>query len=224
MSSLFGCTKSYSRSQSCDDISRDKRGREGGGGKENEYLVEPKALNELEAEKSMEQESDGIGSDWPHHAIRTSPLRSDTTTTTTRTATFKPGRSLSAPQSTNSQARETHTHTLPSTTSTASAHKYNSTVRFSVLPTVSTSSPSTRLRPSQPSHSHPYPLTTSTAFPGNPNDIGLAHPRLTTASTLYSNSTAVFGPPVKFGEQAREMPSSRQPTLVRPAEVRKQDD
>lgn len=216
--SLFGRTKPYSRGQSSDDISRDERGGQGGGRKENEYLVEPKALNELEAKRSMEQESDGMGSDWPHHPTRISPLRSDITSTT-RTAMYNPGRSLSAPQSTNSQAHETRTRTLPSTTSTASTRKYDSTVRFSVPPTASTSAPSTHLHPSPPSHFHSYPLTTSTASPSNPNDIGgLSHPRLTTAHTSYSNSTAVFGPPVKFGEHAREMPS-RQPTLVRHAEV-----
>ena len=202
---LLGHTKPYSSGQRSDVMSSTKGGGEGGG-KENEYLVEPQALNEVGA--------DGMGTGGPRHVTRTSPLRSDLSrattaaaVATTTTATSKPRRTLSA-----RQAGETRTQTLPST----SAQRYDSSVRFTVPP----AAVSTHLHPSPPSHSHSHTVTTSTASPSNPNNIGLPNPRPVSASAPYSNSTAVFGPPVKFGVQTKEMPP-RQPTVVRPAEVNK---
>ena len=189
--------------------------RNEGGGKENEYLVEPRALNEL----GLQYESRGMdsGNASGAHMIKTSPPKSDPSTT----RTYKPGRTLSA---THAHSLGGQSHALPAR-STASTQKYESSVRFTVP--VPSSSPST-LHPSPPSQSHTItsPSThhpsTSTTSPSDPYSVGPPRTRPTSTATTapYSNATAVFGPPVKFGERATHVPS-RQPTLVKPAEVSK---
>lgn len=232
----YGHMETYSSTLSSGDgVAKKSKGREGGGGKENnEYLVEPKPLNEVESQQSMEYEPHGA------YVSKTDPLKSDSS----RGASYKPGRTLSKPH-VHSQAglagsSSGESHPLPSSTSAAFSQRYDSTVRFSVPSTTSIvtfSSPSSfTLHPSPPSHSHTitttsttsaytYPLSAATAAsPSNPNSIGSPHSRLVGGSSAppYSNSTAVFGPPVKFGDSSgRHVPVSttRHPTMVRPAEV-----
>ena len=225
-------------------LSKSREGEGGGGGKENnEYLVEPRPLNELESQQNMEYEPRGA------HVSKTGPFKSDSS----RNAAYnKPGRTLSNPRILSQTGLAGISggvgRPLPSSTSATFSQRYDSSVRFSVPSTTpyittSASSPSALLHPSPSSHAHtvttststtssstharhPLPLATS-ASPSNPNTIGSPHSRLAggTPATPYSNATAVFGPPVKFGDHSSTgtgrhvTVSSRQPTMVRPAEV-----
>ena len=189
----YGHTNIHSSTLSSDGGVLKSKGGEGRGGKENnEYVVEPRALNELESQKNMEYEPHGA------NVSQTAALKSNSSNGTA----YKPGRTLSNPHvqlqaslaGSNSESRS-----LPSSTSAAFSQRYDSTVRFSVPPTTTTLHPS----------------------PSNPNTTSSPHSRLGGTSAPYSNATAVFGPPVKFGDHtSRHVPvSSRQPTMVRPAEV-----
>ena len=206
-SALYGLTKTYPSNQSADGgVLKSKVGDEGGK-ENNEYLVEPRALNELESQQSMEYEPHGA------YVSKTSPLKSDSS----RAATYKPGRTLSSTR-VQSQAGSSESRTLsPSSSSAAYSHRYDSTVHFSVPPTTTTAS---TLHPSPPSHPHTVATSTyhlSTASPSNPNTIGSPGSRPASTFAPHSNATAVFGPPVKFGDHASRQ--SRHPTMVRPAEV-----
>lgn len=208
-----GRTKTlYASGQGLDDGTR-SRGKGGRDGKENEYVVEPKALNDVaDAQSGMEYDTHQVGGSRDRVA-KSSPLR-DSSSRVAVSESYKPPERTTATR--HKHAREGHSQQ-------SSSHRYDSSVRFAVPPTVSTSSsPTTPFHhPSPPSHSHTYMYVSrniTTASPSNPNSIGSVYPPKMTSTTSappYSNSTAVFGPPVKFGSEVK----SRQPTMVKPTEV-----
>ena len=206
-----GHTQTHSSARSTDGGLKGKEG----GKENNEYLVEPKALNELEAEQGMEYEPRGA------YVSQTSLPKGDGSTG----LAHRQGSTLSSTQRVHSQASLTKTSELPYSSSAAFSQRYNSTVSFSVPSTTTSSS---TLRPSPTSHPHTITKSNtstrpflSTASPSDPYIPTSPHSRLGGTSAAYSNATAVFGPPVKFSDHSsRHVPtSSRQPTVVRPAEV-----